>query len=222
MDRISNLGNRSFVKDLTELKQGSLLRGTSPEERFTDYRLTMLSDYDYLQKFYIKYEALFILLCKTTSNYCSYIEEVIENTKLYRPELEQVFGDKEHTLSGIYDLHIELGDSHQGGKSVLVILFNDNLKVIYKPRSIDLEEKFNIFLNAINKNGNNLQQFKTLRTVSKDGFGWMEYVEHVFCEEATDIDYFYENIGQLTALLYFLNGKDFHHENIIASGKFQY
>ena len=217
MNKLSNLGNRALVSDLTELKNKNLLKGVSSEDRFSYYADEMLSDVAYLESFYRKYEALFELLCETSKNYFTFMQEVILQTKLNRKDINQMV---EGNIEGITDFGGDLGDSHHNGKSVLTIIFNQNQKIIYKPRSLDLEMKFNQFLEVINEKNMSTSLFKVVKVLNKGKFGWMEYVSHYECKNSQEVDYFYENIGQLTALLYFLNGKDFHHENIIASGKF--
>ncbi|MTD41830.1 type 2 lantipeptide synthetase LanM [Erwinia sp. CPCC 100877] len=217
MDKLSNIGNQSLISNLTELRNQELLKGISSEDRFSYYVNEVLSDRDYLKSFYKKYEALFELLCEMSKNHFSFIKEVILQIKLNRNDINQM---TEGNIEGITDFGGDLGDSHHSGKAVLTIIFNQNQKVIYKPRSLDLEMKFNQFLTALNEKNSNTVIFKTVKVLNKGHFGWMEYVPHDECENTQEIAHFYENIGQLTALLYFLNGKDFHHENIIALGKF--
>lgn len=68
MDKLSNLGNRVLVKDLTEQKQQGYLEGHSPEARFSYYANVLLMDKSYLLRFYQKYDALLALLVQTVVN----------------------------------------------------------------------------------------------------------------------------------------------------------
>lgn len=217
MDKLSNLGNRSLVKDLAEKKVSDCLKGKTPEERFSYYVNEILANKQYISSFYKKYEALYVLLCQIIENHFSFIKEVVQQTKVNLSGIQNLVKQE---ITGIVDLAGELGDSHHDGKSVLIIIFNDHQKVIYKPRSMDLEVRFNQFLKLINNQKNGLLNFKEVKAITQKNYGWMEFVEHDSCHDKSEIDYFYQNMGQLTALLYFLNGKDFHHENIIASRKF--
>lgn len=217
MDKLSNLGNRVLVKDLTEQKQQGYLEGHSPEARFSYYANVLLMDKSYLLRFYQKYDALLALLVQTVVNQLAFFKEVILQTKHRCLDICSLVTKP---VIGIVGFGGDLGDSHNNGKSVLVIHFNDGQKVIYKPRSLSLEVTFNKLLQQINTLDTGLAPFKTVKSVDNGDYGWMEYIEHRPCEHKEEVAFFYRNIGQLICLLYFLNGKDFHHENIIAAGKF--
>jgi lantibiotic modifying enzyme len=47
-------------------------------------------------------------------------------------------------------IQTQLGDSHRGGRSVLVTRFSCGLRVVYKPRALDLDAHFQEFLQWIN------------------------------------------------------------------------
>lgn len=217
MSKLSGVANRTLIKDLKE--QQSKLIGDSEEEKFQYYRKYFLGDNMYLIDFYQRYEGLFTLIDQSVKNYFTFIKEVIHHTEKYQTELEKIFNHGED-IGQIEHFHIDLGDSHSGSKTVLAIEFSTGKWLVYKPRSLDLEQGFNTFLHWLNQQKTGLLPFKEMKVFSQKDFGWMSYAEHTSCQKQEDVHHFYRNIGQLTALLYTLNGKDFHHENIIAAGKY--
>ena len=60
---------------------------------------------------------------------------------------------------------------------------------------------------------------KVLKVLNRQGYGWVEYVEQLPCEDLAAAQRFYQRAGMLLCLLYALRGTDCHHENLIASGE---
>ncbi len=56
------------------------------------------------------------------------------------------------------------------------------------------------------------------KTARNEGYGWLEFIEHRWCESVTAADRFYRRQGALLALLYAIDGTDVHYENLIACG----
>jgi type 2 lantibiotic biosynthesis protein LanM len=50
--------------------------------------------------------------------------------------------------------------------------------------------------------------------------GWVEFVEHRPCENREEVCSFYRRAGALVAVIYALEGTDYHNENLIAHGEF--
>ena len=105
-----------------------------------------------------------------------------------------------------------LSDPHHGGRTVWVLTFGDGCRVVYKPRSLAIDEAFYSFLAASNTD---LKSLKMLP--SRQYYGWVEYAEALACGPSEEIGYFSRS-GQLLALLHLLRVRDFHHENVLACG----
>ncbi len=110
-----------------------------------------------------------------------------------------------------------LSDPHNGGKGVSSMIFESGLKLIYKPKNLELESAWSDLLEWINKKGLT-PELKPLDVLQKGTYGWVGFVESATCGSETDVADYYRRIGSLIGLVYVLNGNDFHLENLIASG----
>lgn len=116
----------------------------------------------------------------------------------------------------ITGIETDCSDLHNGGQTVSILSIGKN-KIVYKPRSVELEYAYNSFLKWYNNYGESCK-FKTYKILSKDDYGWAEYVEYRSCQKSSHLPYFYRNAGSLLAILYVLGAHDCHCENLIASG----
>lgn len=109
------------------------------------------------------------------------------------------------------------GDHHRGGRSVSILDFQDGRYLVYKPRHLSIDTHFRQILDWANRRGGT--DLWTPAHLDMGDYGWVEFVEARPCAEAAEVDRFYGRMGSLLALLYILEGNDFHHENIIAVGE---
>ncbi|MDN7122117.1 type 2 lantipeptide synthetase LanM [Nocardioides sp. ChNu-153] len=104
------------------------------------------------------------------------------------------------------------GDTHAGGRSVSVVTLEGGVRVVYKPRPVDAEAAYADLARRWNALvGTDLQAASVL---ARDGYGYVEFVEATPGAEP-DLD----AIGELAAVLYALNARDMHFENILATAR---
>lgn len=109
------------------------------------------------------------------------------------------------------------GDSHHGADSVSIITINKDYRIVYKPRCLSPEIAFQNLLNWVNSTDAEFD-FKVLKVITKESYGYMEFVEHDTCDNSGDIEVFYFRYGGLIALTHLVRGTDIHFENLIACG----
>ena len=119
------------------------------------------------------------------------------------------------TLTGVA---AGLGDSHRGGRSVLIAEFSSGLRVVYKPRDLAVDVHFQELLSWLNERGNH-PPFRTLKILDRGTYGWVEFVAEQACTLPHEVRRFYRRQGAYLALLYALDATDFHFENLIAAGE---
>lgn len=122
----------------------------------------------------------------------------------------------------IVEFSNSLSDSHENGKTVVCITFNTGDKIIYKPRSLDIDVTYFETLNWINIHNSEsiIPQFKILRIIPKKEYGWVEFIQQLPCKNEDEIKNFYFRAGMHLSLFYLFKGTDLHYENIIANGEF--
>ena len=118
-----------------------------------------------------------------------------------------------------------MSDFHRGGHSVAVLHFKESdhkeetpKRVVYKPKDMNVDSVYQRLLGIINQQiGENI--FRVLKILPRQGFGFMEFVEHRPCVNDQELTNFYKNAGRLMAVLHILGCTDCHHENLIACGE---
>ncbi|XWK89924.1 MAG: type 2 lanthipeptide synthetase LanM family protein [Phormidium sp.] len=136
-------------------------------------------------------------------------------------EIQQVFNPEKNSLSKlgkVIKIKPALSDPHNSGDTVIALTFESGLKLVYKPKSLGAEVAYTQFLEWCNQQGIPLH-FKVLKVCDYQTHGWVEYVEHLPCEDEAAAKRFYQRSGMLLCLLYALRVVDCHRENLIANGE---
>jgi lantibiotic modifying enzyme len=118
----------------------------------------------------------------------------------------------------VTEMDLDLSDRHGGGRSVAILTFDSGLRLVYKPRDIGIEAWFATFQERLNEMTAPFP-FKTLRTLGREGYGWIEFAVHTPCLDAIQLRSYYRNAGALLCLLHLLRATDCHFENLIACGE---
>ncbi|MDJ0590935.1 MAG: type 2 lanthipeptide synthetase LanM family protein [Pleurocapsa sp. MO_226.B13] len=157
--------------------------------------------------------------------------EFIQRLASDRVEIQQVFSavprkneskgrasQPNYSLDKVSEITTSLSDPHNRGRTVILLTFESGLKLVYKPKDLGLEVAWNQFLAWCNQESQ-LLDLKVIQVLNRDGYGWVEYVEHQPCKDEAAVKRFYQRAGMLLCLIYALRGTDCHHENLIASGE---
>ena len=137
-------------------------------------------------------------------------------------ELQIAFGG-DKPLGSLQAIESEQGDRHNKGRFALVCRFASGIKLVYKPRSLALDQQFYRFLTFVTAtpfvtDKKHQPTFYQPAFVLREQYGWMEYIDALPCEEQSQVaEYFYHS-GYLLSVLYLLEAEDIHHENVIARG----
>ena len=70
----------------------------------------------------------------------------------------------------------------------------------------------------LNEEVNGFKPIYTAKVIQNAESGWMEFIDNDPCESEREVAEFYVKMGQILCILYTLNSKDFHFENVIAKG----
>ncbi|UVJ30095.1 type 2 lanthipeptide synthetase LanM [Staphylococcus aureus] len=119
----------------------------------------------------------------------------------------------------LQDIILSTGDSHEQGKSVSILHFN-NKKLVYKPKNLEISKVFSNFLEwCYDSSNSNLLSLKIPKGIFKDTYTYNEFIDFDICKNVKDIENYYTRYGQLIAICYLLNLNDLHIENLIACGE---
>ena len=113
-------------------------------------------------------------------------------------------------------VRLGMGDLHRGGRSVAQIELTNGDNIIYKPRSLAIDQHFGALVAWLNTLGG--IGLRTPASLDRGDYGWVSFVNEQACADQAEVDDYYQRMGHWLALLYVLEGTDFHYENIIAAG----
>ncbi|AQS12171.1 nisin biosynthesis protein NisC [Clostridium saccharobutylicum] len=220
---VKNLYELAFkvlILETNVARMENRLVGDTPKQKAGYFIKVLLRDKDYLMNLYSEYSELTRLMDLTVRNTFSYVKEIIESTGNEMKSLEENFGQGK-VIGKIANISLGEGDTHNRGKTVGVITFSSGIKLIYKPRLLDLENRFCEFVDWINKQKiPGFKELKACKLHTVNGAGWMECIENIECSTEEQVKNFYIRTGQLLNILYMFNAKDFHYENLIAQGEY--
>lgn len=215
--KLVDLGNKAMIMELNHLKESQNLKGDTSAERFK-YFISLFENMEFLKSFYEKYSVLARLYTELSILFINNIKEIWDFIKNDKEILKEEFGivDGEFVLNKVA---IGIGDTHNFGKTVTILEFANNKKLVYKPRNLKINEAYNNLIDFLNKTGK-IHVLKKLKSLSFEDHGYEEFLDHCLCETEYELQNFYIRFGEILALSYILNATDLHMENLIAYGEY--
>ena len=115
-------------------------------------------------------------------------------------------------------IECELSDLHHGGRSVKIISFENGARVVYKPKDLRVDAGWYGLIGRLNRADPPIA-LRAVRPVSREGYGWTEFVAHAGCAGPDDFKKFFRRAGSWLALFHCFAATDMHQENMIAAGE---
>ncbi len=215
VDLLSML-SRTMVLELNVARLQGVLQGDTPAERFRSF-IERLQQPEVAISLLQEYPVLARQLVIYIQHWVNFSIEFIQHLCADWKAIQTTFSPGS-SLGHLVELKGAAGDSHRGGRSVVIAKFSSGLKLVYKPRSLAVDVHFQELLSWLNQRGNH-PPFQTLKVLNRHNYGWVEFVTAKDCNSLEEIQRFYERQGGYLALLYALKATDFHSENLIAAGE---
>ncbi|MEU8379231.1 type 2 lanthipeptide synthetase LanM family protein [Streptosporangium sp. NPDC048865] len=215
---LAELAARTLVLELNVLRVTGRLRGDTPQRRFRSF-VEHFATKDGLTGLLSEYVVLARLLAQACDQAAETYHELLVRLAADRAELvTSVFGGEDPGRLVEVKMGGGVGDAHQGGRSVGLLRFAGGGRLVYKPRPLSVHAHVNDVIHWLDDRlpGYDL---RSLTVVDSGGYGWVEFVEYDPDAGPHGIRRFYRRQGALMALLYALDGVDFHYENLIAAGE---
>ena len=144
-------------------------------------------------------------------------KEIITRVSSDWNELQGFLSTHKGTRHKVVAITGGLSDRHKGGRSVKMIQFDDGTRCLLKPKSLYLDAHWAQLVDDLNVLDPPVR-LKAARVLSKEAYGWSEYIEHSDCNQLDDVRTFFRRAGAWLALLHCMAACDIHEENIIAQG----
>ncbi len=214
---LSRRATRVLVLELNTARLLGTLHGATPQERFENFSRSF-EDPERMLTLLQEYPVLARSLATTMESWLAVHLELLERVAADRPELGHLFlgGQEVGTLS---ELGTGVSDTHRGGRSVVHARFSSGLKVIYKPKALAVDVRFQQLLEWLNTQGLSTPH-RLMKVLDRASYGWVEHVDVAECDSREGLQRFYLRQGSYLALLYLLRAVDVHLENLIAAGEF--
>lgn len=207
---------RTMVLELNVSRLQGDLKSPEAQGRFLEF-IDRLNNPKIALQLLREYAVLARQLVDAAETWRSTTSELFERLVRDWPLIAKTFEgcDPEDVLSGV---RVGAGDRHRGGRTVAVLSFQSGFKVVYKPRPLAVDSRFQRVLLRLNEWGCQ-PPFLPVTILERQGYGWMEYVRPRGCTTPAEARLFYERQGGYLALLYLLRASDIHFENVIACGE---
>lgn len=209
---------RTLVLELNVARMLGKLQGSTPQERFFYFSEAHFERIGNVVNLLQEYPVLARLMAIAVEYWVEMTLEFLERLVADRDLISQTFFSK-RDVGILTSARIGFSDPHKGGRSVVQLKFSSGLQLIYKPKPVAVEYRFQNLLRWFNEAGLRLPQ-RVITVADRGLYGWVEFVEAAGCETRQEVERFYWRQGSYLALLYLLQASDFHLENLIASGEY--
>ncbi len=211
-----------IVRFILDKEYNSFLKQHHPLlEIFPDQRIELKESNALLKEFdknfnikhlFLKYGQLETLLKYKIKSKEQYISSILNHLQEDKAALTIDLNIKNFDVKSVQS---GVGDVHQGGKSTAIITFQNDTKIVYKPRPAGIDLAFNKLIDAFNLFQKTIH-LKTVKIIDRKKYCWCEYITNDACGSLAELENYYTKSGILVAFMYFLRGTDIHFENIIA------
>jgi lantibiotic modifying enzyme len=164
-----------------------------------------------------EYPVLARLITTVINQWVNNVTELVNFLTADARELEILFFSGE-TLGTVIGVTADISDAHNQGKCVYILEFETGKKVVFKPRSLKIDQIWGRLLKWINEK-EIPTTLLTPRVLDLNDHGWMEYIQNNPLKDQAAAQRFYFRTGVVIGLVYALGGNDFHRENLIAWGE---
>lgn len=182
---------------------------------YKDYFSEILNTKENINKFYSDYPVSLRLSITKIQYLINNIEIFVSRLDNDFEKLNKFFPLKSNIIKKI---NWSQGDSHEKANSVMIITFDNDVSIVYKPKNLKIVSKFNDFINFLNDKAD-LKRLETFKSISFEDYHYEEYLENTPVKTVNEVNDYYEKFGYYIAIFHLLCGNDFHLENIIATNK---
>lgn len=215
--KLVQMALKTFILEINLFKENNFIEGETEQDRY-HFIVKSLGERENLTELYKKYMVLTREMCECVNMFVVNIQDIFAHLESNAQLIDEEFHMCSETLT---EVKFDLGDTHQRGKSVLILRYLSGKKLVYKPKNLKIVEAYNKLIEYINKDSN-LLELPTLRVKAFEDWCLEEFVEHNACSTREEIARYYYRLGESAAVMYMLRGNDFHMENIVANGEYPY
>jgi type 2 lantibiotic biosynthesis protein LanM len=216
--KLSTIALRVVAYEVKHRRFHGQLVGETSHERYQYFVEEVLGNPAGLASLIQQYPVLGRLLAVCSERIAECAIELLHHLQQDRADLGSTFQPRA-AMGPVTSLFMGLSDSHRAGRTVCILQFASGLKLVYKPRSFEIDLAFNQLIEWLNQTGAT-PEMRSLKILPRPHHGWCEFIAKADCESEQQVAAFFQRHGVNAALMYFLCGVDFHYENFIAAGEY--
>ncbi len=209
---LSLLVDRTLILDINLQRINGKLSGDTPESRYGYYCDILWTRCGAIE-FWRKYVVLARLLTEAATMWVNSCNETITRLHADREMLQHTFAESS-SLGSLQSVTV-LGDMHCDNRQVSLLSFSNDVSIVYKPRTMDLEAAFHtLFRDQQSQVGH--EQTRIPRTLVKENYGWVEFIPSRVSDTKSRGPKS-RRYGHLLAFSFFFGATDLIADNIIES-----
>ena len=198
-NRIIRIPLRVLVQDIHKCKDAGLLKGGDEKEEYVDYCKRFLERPEYIRQLCEAYPEMKKLLLMQILNLVLYLEEIVTAAQKDKEQLEQLFFQNGQ-FSCIDRIVFGQSDAHRLGRTVARVYFDQGQVLIYKPRSLCKETRFEELYESFCKEAQ--LSYMPVPVLDRGTYGWQTCVETKKCQDQEAVKRYFErtSMGKISLL----------------------
>ncbi|MGW0806668.1 type 2 lanthipeptide synthetase LanM family protein [Nonomuraea sp. NPDC002799] len=212
-DTVRRLIDRVLLLELHAARLTGRLTATDPAARWAEWQAQTATS-AFWTSLGGHYPTLMPRLRRVIGNRCAAALTLAHRFVTDRAALGPLMGGGGTELA---EVEFAAGDSHRGGQTV-VLLGCAGGSVAYKPRPVTVDRALARFLERVLHDEPADTRIRVPEAVARATYGWVEFVEHRYCDGDEELRAFHRGLGHWLAVMLLLGGSDMHAENLIAAG----
>ena len=215
--KIAELSSKLISRKIFDFIRDPLLYTCNQDDEINKYSFTdiikVYGNQWLIRRTFENYPVLIEKVLNALSNYLEYFNELNKSYEIDRKEIEEIFGN----TGNMENIEWPLGDFHNNNKCNAVLIFDNGVKLIYKPKCGDNIRFFNSLVNSLKETGLDIDIISPKLLIRSDYY-WEEYINSLPIDNRDDAKRFYHNTGSYLAVCYIFGISDIIFDNIIAYG----
>lgn len=164
-----------------------------------------------------QYPVLARLLAVVFMQWKNQISEILSRLAENLTTISKIFFE-DSPPGALMEYTVAAPETHNGGRTVVLLRFENGGKIVYKPKDIRLAFCFSQLVHACNGSGL-MPPLYAHKILAGSRYAFEEYVEHAPCATRAEVERYYARLGMWLCLLQWLDGSDFIADNIRAFGE---
>jgi type 2 lantibiotic biosynthesis protein LanM len=207
---------RTLALEVHVARSRGLLQGDTPEARF-DFFVDAVSDPEVLPSFWERHPVAARHVSQVVASYVEFSTALLAH--LAQDWAELLASLLQAADGKLVAIVAHDSETHRNGKIVTTLRFESEKRVLYKPRSAEIDLAYAQALAFVAERAPGLPVPRSPRVVSRVDRSYHELIAARSCDDHGELARYFERQGVHLALLYVLVAHDMHADNQIAAGE---